>query len=578
MPDINDVLDRIQDTRAELGTVDQLVDGISGFLGVGGGGPGNLIDAIRDAILETGFLEDLLKEVAKLIGELADALTQAFGDALATPAIQTALWGTIEGIVDKILDILSGLIGSLAQFPEALRGGAIDALSMVRELGEFLSNCGQLDIVIERILAVEASLNSLFDLITGGSGLGSTLFGQFFGSLNTILRAVIETSDDLATVIFDAIKDVVFPKELILAVLRKMSEQKLWAWGTLPSGLFAGQLNTWLNDPSSYGVLGGGASVEKEKKHRDTQREFRVRMIAAADSYLRRQVGDAKSPLTAADERVSPEAIADVIIIFVEKTIGFSLEPECYPEIDFDWDGIEDIGFRFAATLGKQIRLIVRSTTGILLRGIWEFSIQSYALIEMIGAIIGSIASAFIEGCVRNVAFSVQIISRYHDSPVGSASIALKWFSLETIEDSGVDSDRLEYVALLRMPCNGTLTIPSRIEGLIKDIGAYIDATYRQVKVENKFVNQQTVDRVTITRAELIGDRMTIWATTSKAFEMPQPILRAYFCCEIMAMRPGASPSDPYTVDIDVTKVPRCRDVHVLSNRGGSTRRKLAII
>ncbi len=105
--------------------------------------------------------------------------------------------------------------------------------------------------------------------------------------------------------------------------------------------------------------------------------------------------------------------------------------------------------------------------------------------------------------------------------------------------------DRLWYIAIVR---NTGVTLPATyplpyhsdpgaddpkfkyVLGLLRDFGAYIDVCYLQFRINTRFPVTAANDEVTITRAELSGNTLTVWATTTATFEEPQPILRAYFC------------------------------------------------
>lgn len=569
-----EILTEVKSVGVSVGGLGGQLGGIETFLGVGGGG--DLLGQIRELILDSDFLKELLEKAANIVGELCDKLVEGFGGAFATPDLQEKFWNAIADLVSTLLDILSKALDSIGKFPSSLSEGPLDVFAGVRDLGKFLDGCGRLVEVEFRIDAVGASLKSFFNL-TNDSGIEATVFGGIFKSFTDTLKAVLSGSGDISQILFDQIKLIIFPKDLIVEIIRKMAKGEIWAWGSLPGGLRGGQLNEWLNNPATFEPLGGGASQDEEKRYRDTQRQFRIRLVAAADSYLRRKLGEESSPLSEADGRISAQSISDVIIILLENIVGFALEPECYPQIEIEWDGMEDLGFRLGAMIAKQLRLVVRGTLGLLLRGVWEYSLHSDTLVEMIATVIGATVSAFVEGCFKQIAFSFQIVSRYPNASVGSTYVALSWKSLETIEDTGLDADQLEYVALFRGPCDSGAVIPSRIEGLVKDIGAYIDATYRQAKFDNKFIQLSVVDKVVITRAEVQGNDLLVWATTTAAFQLPQPVLRLYVCCEVLAMRPGSSPSDPYTVSIKLPRRPRCSEVFVLSNRGGAARRPLII-
>jgi len=590
MPDIGDFsIEDIRNAVKEAISDGDFVETLSGKVG-------DILgkDDVLEGVLGTS---GSLKQLFKLIGKILGDLVAAFEHGFANDSAQEAFWNAVKSLVDKLFELLTDLKSrSLEAFPSALGTGVTDALQRMMDSARLLKSYGRYHDVEIRLKAVEASVQTLFKLLDGGGTGPGTLLAGVFGSVLSGLRDVMEAGCKteepgckIEEIVFDLLCKIVYPKDVVLTILDALINKKMLGWTFLPNGLFGGQLNQWLNDPEYYPTL-GGSSPEDEKLFRDAQRDFRIRLIAVADSYLRRQIGEDKSPLSLADERMTAQSIADVIIIFMENVIGFVLEVQCHPQLDVDWDGFEDIGFQYAAILAKQARLMIRNTVGLVLRGVWEYSLHSDTLVEMVATTLGAVASAFVEAYVKNLAFTFQIVSCYQGAAVEDGAMIpneLRWRSLETIEDTGADCDQLEYVAMVRTPGGHTPDVPPALIPVIKDMGAYIDVTYRQARVESKFLERDFEERVVITRSELrqVSDNaagssrleLTIWASTSEAFQRPQPVLRAYVCCEILAMRPGPSPGDPYTINVFLDKVPRCLDVFVLSNRGGLARRKLAI-
>ncbi len=51
-------------------------------------------------------------------------------------------------------------------------------------------------------------------------------------------------------------------------------------------------------------------------------------------------------PLNNSDTRDSGQGFSDAICLFFDTIIHFVLEPECFPLIDLDLHGIEDLGVR----------------------------------------------------------------------------------------------------------------------------------------------------------------------------------------------------------------------------------------
>src|SRR5262249_7022731 len=134
---------------------------------------------------------------------------------------------------------------------------------------------------------------------------------------------------------------------------------------------------------------------------------------------------------------------------------------------DIDLHGIEDLGIRFGQLFAREIRITIRAIIGLVLRGFWGFTIGNYVLIELISVTIAVFFSAMIEAVIRNLTWSLQIVSCYptalFDVPpisdtesvnpkLGGAQLVYYWPSAETIANTGEVPDRLWYVAIVRAP------------------------------------------------------------------------------------------------------------------------------
>jgi len=558
------------------------------------------------------FFGSFIQAVVKLCVEISAQIVVAIENPLAdvSQELFSSLGDLIKKVLETLVDALSDVMG---QFPVALRNGPLEALSAVNGLKALLgdlkdsSGATYLQGVLTRVDAVGLSLQELVKVLLArpnhaGTDPGFVLIDKAIVQSTQLIRDVLssKTPEEALTNLF---KDIlVFPIDTLIALFKSAQKQKLWAWGELPSMLPVGMLNAWLNDPDHYDGRAPAA----------VQRQFRVRMVAVADAYVRHQLDvpgqpfAQKMPLNEVDRRESGQALADAVCLFFDTVAHFIFEPECFPLIDVDLHGIEDLGVRFAMLVAREIRITIRAILGLLLRGFWNFSLMNHVLIEFIAVIIQVFFSAMIEGVIRNLTWSLQVVSCHGsalfddaspDEPtlkaaplLGGARLVYYWPSAERVANTTDNVDRLWYVALVRNP---DVDLPAAsypkpykkdashdpadfkyVLGLLRDFGAYIDVAYQRFRIDARFPVTEANDEVTITRAEIIGGRLFVEATTTATFEEPRPVLRAYFCCTVAALRPGAVPGDPYAVEIPIEAAPRCVEVIVLSNRGGVGRRR----
>jgi hypothetical protein len=563
---------------AEINDVFEVVTDISDYIGVDGGG-----------FLGEGFLTELFK----VLGEIAPAIAEAFGDALAE--VSPELSDVMEQVVSTLLNVLSDALQDIeADFPAPFGEGPIDVLESVQSLGNFAKKLHvdilrdgsntpvtAIDRLVERLELIGHSLQKLFEIVSGSNSAASCLlFGAVFDQFVKLIEDALNGTDP-KQLITNLVKDIVFPKEVLLSIFRSAADRKFWSWIPMPRGLRGGELHSWINEPGQF------KPFDAAKPWRlSLEREYRVRMVAALDAYVRQRLQTSvNDPISVADRRMSFESLSDVLGIFLETTIFFALEPDCFPMSEAEWGGFDDIGVRLGSIAAKQLKIPIRGIIGMLLRGISFWSINNDSLIEFLASLISTVISSIIEAVLRNLAWSLQIVGCYRNFPTNSPGVIYHWDSLESVEDTHAAGDYLQYVVLLRQPqqqipgdpITDLSTFPA-LPKLAKDIGAYMDVCYQQYRLGSHFIEELPKDTVHIVRAECVSGRLTIVATTDATFELPQPILRAYFCCHKMPMRPGADSSDPYTIDLECRSLPRRATVVVLSNRGGVAERQITIV
>ncbi len=451
-------------------------------------------------------------------------------------------------------------------YPVAIMRGPVDALKLLGQVGDLLALTKTKGEVTRRGHAVFKSLEELSSIVMGHDEK-SLLFQLFVDGAYTKFKELLNNNGDPLAIGKALSGSTVFPLAMFVDFFKEFNGKSLGIWNNLPGGLAPGALHQWINDPTRFA---NGADLK-------LQREFRVRLIAAYDNYFRSRLtrDDAENPLNDADFRTSEELIGDLIAIFFDVSILFVLEPECYPQTDLDWPNFEDLGFEWSKSTSIQIRLQIRMLVGTLLRGVWEFSVHNGNLCEALGTILGSIFSATLEGLVRQLAWTLEIRTRYKGSDLGTGVVTL--YDWESLERVCLNGDPLEYVAVLRANwADGSfkdLLKDNKFEmitNVVKDIGAYMDIANRRALTDTRLRDDVYDEVVTITRAERDSNgRIRIWATTDRAYEKPQPVLRAYCCCNMVVLKPGAKPSASYTCEFDTHSYTQAGRITVRSNYGG---------
>jgi hypothetical protein len=496
--------------------------------------------------------------INKVSDEVWEALSKAWRDFIVA----------LKKFFDHVLQVFLSELNAFENLPGPLKCGTRHVVGSLRQTVSLLLKVdANAQVNLEaRVDAVIKSLQQLFKLVVGSaSAEGRFLFGRLFDRLDELLRALIrgDFAADPGRLWTDfVLQEIVFSKDLVLGLIDAIANGKLWAWFELPCSLGPGQLNDWLNNGDFYE---GDIAI---------QREFRIRLVSALDAFARAKLDDPNLPAlqTEIDLTDTPYVVAGLISVVFDTLLNFVFEPACFVVFDEDLDGIEDLGVKLGVTLSRQIRVSIRAMISGLLRGFSFWSVRNEVLIELVGSILGSLFAGLIEGVVRNLTWTFRVVTCYHGALEHDARVLFRWDSLEVVEGT---TDRLQFLLLLRQP---TATQPDQINeqefgqvlGLFKDLGAYIDISYRRFRFENRFPAIVDADTVTILSADIRGRSLFITATTSASFDLPQPVLRAYFCCSVAVMRPGHDPSQSYSLQVDsVPDFPRIREVTVLSNRGG---------
>jgi hypothetical protein len=561
-----------------LGPISDVADMLGGIFGGNAG-----IDF--KAILEAFFKSDAARDAFKV---LVDKLAQALETAQdVCEHLANLLAAVLKEIIKLLKDIISRLEGAISDLfddlaaaikdnlPTGMLQGPLEVMKAISQLQQLLVELSRTDEIVNRLTVAFSSLRALVK-IGAGNDLGNFMFGTFSDGVEEDVKKLL-AGDDPLTIIKDRVTDFLMPSGLLEKLFDAVATNKLWKWADFPSGLGPGKLHTWLNDFTG-GQFQTDGTVDDPVKH-PLERQFRVRLAANIDAYFRK-TGERfllQHGLRTSDERISTQILSDVITIVFDTVITFTLEPECFPLTELEWEYFEDVGVQFAAASSRQIKAAIKSVTGTLLRGVWIWSVQNDNLIEAIGTIIGSILTSLCEGIVRNLAWTFRIVSRYEGDVVAPAQIVADWEGGEFYDKllgSGQVDGRLQYVALLRASPN---TVSQAVKdavnnnpfvlGLLKDIGAYADLSYRQFRLDSRFPDIQA-DTVNVTFVGTAGGKLLVKATTT-AVDKPRAVLRAYCCCQVAVMTPPASAGGEYEAFLDKDHLPSKFSVTVLSNRGG---------
>ncbi len=552
-----------------LGTVDSNVEFIKGFF--------------NDPASAAGiFSKESLKKLAKLVGEILKDLIAAFVDAIngAAEGIGEALRKAAETLADfweKIVKFFQDALGN--SFPSPLKLGPVAAINSAVELTSLIGTLGPSTNVSDRIDIVADSIFELIEL--AGKKGDLNIISEAIGTMKKLLRS-LTSAGSAETKVKDLLVNLLVPqKTQLVKLLKSIGGRKWWAWAEMPGGLVPGKLHEWVNDRSSYRKFDDNNQNPSpmDPKLIPLARQFRCQVVMVLDGYLRSQVSQTNiaNPLTNSDGRMSFQSLTDLICGLVDKTVGFVFEPEDFPAREDDLDGFEDIGLGFAVSFARQIRVAIRGTIGLLFRGVWEYSLHSDALIELFASVVGVTLSSIFESVLRNLTWSLRLVSRYKGDPHGGqAGFAIPTLDRSSpVTGSGTVAQEVEYVAFIRS--KGLIATPFALggflQGLMRDLAAYTDACYLQFRTERKFPGLST-DNVGGLTPTISGKKFTLFANVNASGDefgdLPRPVLRAYFGNQMVVMAPGPSPTDNYEMEFEFKRPPRRNfEVTVLSSRGG---------
>ncbi len=577
----------IDDVKLSLDGVSINVDTIKDFFGSGVSG-----------LTSAGSLKELFKLLGKELANLLKAFVSAveqgasgLADAIKEIAAKVgAIWKKIIALLQKAFD-------NLDAFPSALTKGPLAAFDAAGELFSLLQSISPQSNLSSRIDVVIDSFAELMKLLGGDGTL--PIISQASKEIKSVLKDAIAGGDPKEKLRKRLFSFLVPDDTAVVELLKQATAGKWWAWAELPSGLTPGGLHQWVNDKATYRSNGNPLN--------DTQiliaRRFRTQVVMALDGYLRTQL-DARLSAASSDGKMSYQTLNDVITLLIDQVISFVFDPDELPVNEEGLDGFEDLGLGFAAGFGRQIRVAIRGLLGTLFRGVWEYSLHSDALVELLSTVIGTLFSAILEGVVRNITWSLRLVSRYSNDPHGGGN-GIVIASLDRTSPptgSGIQPQSIEYVAFIRS--NGLTGAPPALGGVLKgilaDLAAYTDSAYLQFHRSKRLpVNAPTIaelatmlgptaqqfmetkvfpavatDQIVAINPQLQGNTLRVSAGVNAVGmdfgNLPRPVVRAYFGSQMVVMAPGASPTDDYSMEFKFVKTPRRNfKVTVLSSRGG---------
>jgi len=544
------------------------------------------------------FFELLGKMFAKILRAFVDGVARV-GDQLADAVKECS--ETIGEIWNAILKRLLEAFESLEAFPRALTTGPLAALDAAGELFSLLTATNPSFDLPLRIEAVVGSIDQLLDLMGGRKKDSLPIVQLASEKMKTLLTDAIaggDSNEKLRKLLFEML---VPDDKAVVKLLQSAAAGKWWAWADLPTGLTPGGLHDWINDESSY-VDTSGRPLNKSQKL--LARRFRTQCVMSIDGYLRTRI-DPGSALAGPDGRMSYQSLTDVIALLIEQVVSFVFEPEDYPVGEEGLDGFEDVGLGFATSIARQMRVAIRGLLGTLFRGIWEYSFHSDALCELISTIVGTLFSALLDGIIRNVTWTLRLVSRYSGDPYGGAEgagfVVGGFDRTSPPSGAGIAEQSVEYVAFVRS--NGLVVgmppMNAKLTGVMQDLAAYLDSAYlhfprsarpalganlvdtcaslhpaAQQFLDVRVFPSVARDTISAVNPQLVGHVLKVEASCGAVGDdfghLPRAVLRAYFGNTMVVMAPAKELGDPYVMEHTFTKAPR-RDfrITVLSNRGG---------
>lgn len=521
---------------------------------------------VNDAPFVASTLNSLSASLAKVSPSVIESVVKTLEDSQVSKelgdkiyAISERFINVLQTLLGRLMDSLVRAIGSVLDFPLSLQGGPLAAFDSVAQYIKWLRSMGLGDGVPTRAAVVNNSLRELMKITNPVVGL--PLVDQVLAAVGDIIIRLV--TGDPEAVFNDVFKDLVFPKDLFCSLIKAAAGGNIWKWADLPTGLHAGDLHRWINDPNHYPT---GVDNSQE-------REYRLLMTGVADAYFREQLpmtGNLSSSLTVSDRQLAAGHLSSMVRVFVNSTLQFIFEPALPPLSDIELTDFEYVGEQFAALIARQTSASIRCSTSLLLRGIWVWSVENEVLIELIAEVLSGLSGAMTEGVLRGLTWNVKVYSRNTSLNDGLVEIA-HVDSLDGAESPGAQPSVTYGVVLRATPPKAPDPLTDPIAGFLRDYAAYVDMCYHEYMRANRFGSPPNPDQITITEASVSNGQLSVKARAVPV-DTPCQVLRAYALNRTFVMLPKDGPlgGKVFELSVPLQYVPSGGfDVVVLSSRGG---------
>ncbi|MFO1093281.1 MAG: hypothetical protein U0992_08195 [Planctomycetaceae bacterium] len=523
------------------------------------------------------ILKNFLERVAHVYIKYQPDLINHVTDPTAKQAA-AALFAALRDSYRTIIDELSlpqqpepaGNPAHVADIPKSLRLGPLRAFALLGQFAEFVHSTAAESAVVRRLDLVENSVNHLATLSFGDAAAQADVpLHEFVSKIPASLRDLFQatTPGQREKKLLWLIANFFVPHDSIRRALDSAARRQTGLWGSLWPGVDAGQFDAWLNDRNSYLHPNAAALLNEE-------REFRLRLVSAMSSRLARGAEEDSAPghQAQSDPTDSDRLVSECLGAYIDTLVKYVFEPESSGPGDSEWKRHEDVGQQFALLASRQIRASVRTTVSLLLTGVWKWSVNNEVLVGYISSALSTFASSIVESVIRSVTFYASVRSAYQSDTTIPANPLHRWSTLNTVEDTGQPPDGIDFIAQRRWPDGPVFTtVPALIRGVLQDTGTFIESVdrYRGSIDWPAWREDEFADAVSITRCELVGHTLTVWAATTEWFTGPAPVLKAWIRGRPVTMRPGLTAHHPYTLQVTDAAIRNGTRIGVISNRGG---------
>lgn len=495
---------------------------------------------LQDAPLVKNQFKKLMTILAEGIADFAVAIVPvltAVGDDIAAKAkdLAKAVVQLFQKIVKSVLESLLSALSSVSQFPNALYNGPLKCCGLVRDLYGW--NSGE---ITSRIKQVKNSIEKLFTIIDGGQGVA--IISGSVKQVAILFEGLISSdpANTLDSVLANFASGILFPADAFADILQSAANGSLWKWAELPGSFAAGDLAKWINEAGNY-------STEGDKR---VEREYRLRLFAVADAYLRESPSTTglTSSLTLSDRRLCPAVVSDVIGMFINTTVTFILEPLGFVGNPKELRKFEDLGAKFASAIGRQTNLAIRASVGTLLRGVWVFGVHNSALIELIASGFATVFSSIAEGVSRNLTWCCELRSRYYDDAAIAHPTDAVIINTMTVTD-GDNSERgkrIVYEILQRsgVGAGAIAALTQSLKSILGDYCAFLDMCYNDFESGGRLDAAGYPTTIYSFNATIAGAALTVTATARG--QKPSPIIRVYVLGRVYVMSQYDIQGDDY--------------------------------